>query len=947
MSLSPWRELAVPHDDVLRGHFKQADLAADLTAVHTGKATPEYGDAAQFYGRTFITEGMRALLDTVVKRLAHGGGDPVIRLQTSFGGGKTHSMLAVYHLAKGATPTKDMPGVGEILNRAGVTEAPRATPVVIDGTNFGPNTVRTYGKTKVHTLWGELAWQLGGEAAYARVKDADISGTSPGKEVLAELINAHSPCVILMDELVSYFGQFEDGKSFTGGTFASNIAFIQALTEALKQTPRAVLLASLPESEKQAGSTNGVQALHTLETFFKRIEVVWKTTSTEEAFSIVRKRLFKEIRDDGAVNEVCRAFADHYRANKADFPPETLDNRYEERLRHAYPLHPEVLDRLYEDWSTLVDFQKTRGVLKLMALVIHRLWQSGNQDLMILPGALPLSDAALRAEALSYLPSGWEPVIEGDIDGAQAEATDLDTRDPYLGKFEACRRVARTLFLGSAVIAPSSHAQGMERSRILLGVVQPGQPPAVYGDALKKLSDRLKFLNSANSRHWFGTKANLRQEMEARKARLKLKEDLLPQLRELLDKAFANRAPFAAVHPFTPSSDIADDESLRLVILPPDKSHGKDGPSLATAEAADILTKRGNTPRRNQNRLIFLAVDRDLWVRLADHLRTFLAWRSIVSDAKSHALNIDLLMLANAEAQVETSRKVLDQVLRDSYKWLLAPIQYAAQGSIGAVEWECRPVANTGALNAEIEKILREQEWVIAEWSPIHLDKLLLKAWYWRDGKSEILAKKVWQDSCCYLYMPRLKDAEVFKRAAEKGSSSKDYFALAHGKDGAEFKGLTFGTPTSLILDDSALFVEPKSAIAYAEKKASEEVAKIQPTPADLPTGEGHIENSQGTVVAPKPAPTTPITYQGAKTVAVPMKRFWGSKKLNALTAKNEFKDIFDEIIMEFNLDANATVELSLDIRVTHPKGFSDQTQRAVRENAKHFKLGEAEFTQE
>ncbi|MGC8732670.1 MAG: DUF499 domain-containing protein, partial [Halothiobacillaceae bacterium] len=208
MSLKPWREVAVPHEDVLKGTFQQAEFAADLSRVHEGTATPEYQNPTLFFQRTFITEGMRLLLDSVVKRLAGKGGDPVIQLQTAFGGGKTHTMLAVYHLAKGDAVASDLPGVPAILDAAGVTELPRARVAVLDGIKSSPNQPVVRDGQAIRTLWGDLAWQLGKAEGYALVADADASGTSPGKAVLETLIGRYAPCVILIDELVAYVRQF-------------------------------------------------------------------------------------------------------------------------------------------------------------------------------------------------------------------------------------------------------------------------------------------------------------------------------------------------------------------------------------------------------------------------------------------------------------------------------------------------------------------------------------------------------------------------------------------------------------------------------------------------------------------------------------------------------------------------------------------------------------------
>ena len=378
MTIKAWREIAHPHKDVLEGSFKQSEFAADITQVATGTASPEYQDAEMFFSRTFITEGMRLLLISVAQRLAGKGGDPVIQLQTAFGGGKTHTMLAVYHLASRTVSTDKLEGVPPVLDEAGIDDLPAANVAVLDGIALSPSHPSKRGSLAINTLWGELAWQLLGDAGYAKVEAADKDGTSPGKAVLIELLKEAAPCVILIDELLAYIRQFESGKQYIAGTFDSNLSFLQALTEALKAVPTAILLASLPESEPEIGASSGAKALVSIEKYFGRVESVWKPVAAEEAFEIVRRRLFDSVGDKKQMEAVCEAFASLYRENDSKFPHETLEEAYTERLRQCYPIHPEVFDRLYEDWSTLDKFQRTRGVLQYLAIVIHRLWNSDN-----------------------------------------------------------------------------------------------------------------------------------------------------------------------------------------------------------------------------------------------------------------------------------------------------------------------------------------------------------------------------------------------------------------------------------------------------------------------------------------------------------------------------------------------------------------------------------------
>src|SRR5262245_43894598 len=188
MAIRPWREVAVPHADVLKGTFQQSEFAADITAVHTGKAPLEYQDAAAFFDRTFITEGMALLLTQVAQRLAGKGGEPVVQLQTAFGGGKTHTMLAVYHLATRKEALSDLSGIPALVDRAGLMDVPQARVAVIDGTAHAPGQPWKRGSQTVKTLWGELAWQFGGAEAFALVAEADATATSPGKDILRAVL---------------------------------------------------------------------------------------------------------------------------------------------------------------------------------------------------------------------------------------------------------------------------------------------------------------------------------------------------------------------------------------------------------------------------------------------------------------------------------------------------------------------------------------------------------------------------------------------------------------------------------------------------------------------------------------------------------------------------------------------------------------------------------------
>jgi predicted AAA+ superfamily ATPase len=930
MSLKPWREVAVPHKDVLQGSFQQAEFAADITRVHDGSATAEYQDPVLFFQRTYITEGMGKLLASVAERLAGTGGDPVIQLQTAFGGGKTHSMLAVLHMA-GGTPATELLGVHAVLEEAGVTDLPKARIAVLDGNNIAPNQPRKVEGHELRTLWGELAWQLGGAQAYARVAESDAAGTSPGKDVLAEVIRAAAPCVILIDELVAYIRQFEEGKALAGGSYDSNLSFVQALTEAMKAVPNAVLLASLPESDREAGSAHGVATLHALEHYFGRVQAVWKPVSADESFEIVRRRLFAEINDEKAVDVVCRAFADNYVTHAADLPAETQESQYLNRMRKAYPIHPEVFERLYRDWSSLPNFQRTRGVLKLLARVIHRLWQDDNRDLMLMPGSFPLNDSAVRNELVTYLPAGWDPVLDRDVDGEHAEPVMVDQTDSRFGAAQACRRVARTIFLGSAPSGVNEVARGLETNRVVLGCLQPGQQPHLFRDALGRIENRLTYLHKGQDRWWLDVRPNLRREMEDRKRRF---EDA--QVRDEIAKALRRVQGSCSIdqfHVFAPAADIPDEWSLRIVALPLDQAWTRSGPNPARDAATAILRMRGNQPRQKQNRLLFLAADAEQVMHLKDTARTLLAWRSIEDDARELRLTLDNQNIRQAAQHTAQTQETLLRQVRETFKCLLAPTQgLDKRGIPGGIDWEMHllnPAAR--ALGPDIDRVLRENELVIDEWAPVHLANLL-KRWFWKDDACDASALDVWQKSCQYLYFPRLAKSSVMQATISEGAGSRDYFGLASARQGEDYVGFSFGKPAAIYMD-ALLLIEPGAAAKYASRTNSAEPSS---------------ESASSSGAAGKPTAFAPAGVSSGNGTpgasAARPKRYFGTLELDPVRASLEFANIQKELIGLFTSDAATRVRIKVDIEAENAEGFDETTIRAGKENGKTLGLSDSHF---
>ena len=269
--LLPWREVVEPHHDVATGDFLQAEFAADLGKVHAGSAPSEYRNPQEFFGRTYLTDGLGALLVGAAKRLSGTGGDPVVELQTNFGGGKTHSMLALYHMA-GGTPARDLPGLDQLLSEHGATVPQQVNRAVLVGTWRGPqDTISQEGGREICTTWGEMAWQLGGADAFDMIAENDARGIAPGSNLLEGIFRKCSPCLILIDEWVAYLRQIYKADGLPSGSFDANLSFVQSLTEAVKTSPGTLLVAALPASQIEVGGEGGQEALVRLKQTFSRV----------------------------------------------------------------------------------------------------------------------------------------------------------------------------------------------------------------------------------------------------------------------------------------------------------------------------------------------------------------------------------------------------------------------------------------------------------------------------------------------------------------------------------------------------------------------------------------------------------------------------------------------------------------------------------------------------
>ena len=958
--LAPWREVVSPHRDVASGHYQQAEFAADLWQVRLGEGSDEYRDPAEFFRRTYLTDSLRQMLGGAVQRLSGAGGDPVVQLQTNFGGGKTHSMLALFHLFSG-TPVSELSGMEAVMQETGVADLPSVNRVVLVGNRISPgNPVAKADGTEVRTLWGELAWQLGyaagGQAearkAFERVQADDELATNPG-DALRELLNEYGPSLILIDEWVAYARQLHDEGDLPAGSFETQFTFAQALSESAKLAKNCLLVISLPASDSmdsphaeaddvEVGGLRGRAALSRLRNVIGRVDSSWRPASAEESFEIVRRRLFQPIVDPANFatrDNVARAFCDLYRTSHQEFPPECVEADYEKRVRAAYPIHPEVFERLYSDWSTLQSFQRTRGVLRLMAAVIHSLWEKGDRNPLILPANLPLDDPRVQFELTRYLPDNWVPVIERDIDGANSLPLRLDGEVPNLGKYGACRRVARSIFLGSAPI-PAAANQGIEDRRIKLGCVIPGEPAAVFGDAMRRLGSAATYLYQDGARYWYSTQptvANLAESRaeEYRRNRDQVDEEIGRRLREDLN----NRGDFNKVH-ILPSSghDVQDDQDASLVVLGPTYPHTREGgsDSRAITAAKSILESRGNTPRLFRNTLAFLAADDTRLQDLEDGVRRFLAWKSILTDREP--LDLPPHQVRQAESQQAAADSAVAARIGETYQWLLVPVQSSPQAEL---QWQAIRLAGQGSLAHRASRRMRNDELLITVFAGTRLRMELDRIPLWRGD--HVPVRQLVDDFARYSYLPRLREPAVLLEAIRNGLSlmtwEQDSFAYAEGYDDSaqRYRGLQSGPRAALTDSDPGLLVRPEVARKQLDAEA------VRADKADEGTGTPYVQKPG----EPGEVSETSAEEVPASTPRPAAKRYHGAVRLDPTRAGRDASQVADEVVAHLAGLLGADVKLTLEIEANIPDGAPEQVVRTVTENSRTLNFDDSGFETE
>lgn len=662
--MKPFHTIAIPHKDILEGNLTLDVFAADLHEVSLNRGPDEYKDPEIFFQKTYLTTGLKNILAIVEKRLGGKGGDPIIQLQTPFGGGKTHSLIAIYH------KTKEW----------------KAKSVVIVGEKLEPT----------DTIWGEIEKQLTGKIQ--RFKE----NVAPGSVSFKDMLEAHQPLVILMDEVLQYVTRAAGVKVEGSNLGAQAIAFMKALTEVITTLPKTTLLLSLPSSVPEHYDENAERLFSQLQKVSGRVEKIYTPVEESEITKIIRRRLFSSINEDEAA-KVVKHFVDYIEKENL-LPQGLLASEYREQFLSSYPFIPDVVDVLYKRWGTFPQFQRTRGVLRILAQVIASL-KSSNKSYITLAD-FNLANQDLRQDLIKHIDSTFNGVIASDITDKSSGAVKVNDKlgSAYQGLLLGSR-TATTIFMYSH---SGGSVKGATVPEVKRSATTTDNISAVIDSAFDELEKELFFMQKFGDKYFFSNQPNLNKILITHMDNIK-DQDLEILEKELLQEKIKGNSLKVYLWE-DKSSNVVDDENLKLVILK------KDSKEIIS----DILKKKGNSPRTKSNTLFCLYPSEMDRGNFAHQMKKKIAYDLIL---KAPNLNLSPDQRKEIKKELDKLDTNLFESLRKYYRMVAVP----SKDEFKIIDLGVPTYGETKSLVDEIYDKLVNDEEILERVAPVVLKTKYLK----------------------------------------------------------------------------------------------------------------------------------------------------------------------------------------------------------------------------
>lgn len=842
-------ETCKPRDEVLSGELREQQFAASLTKVLRGGADEVYGDATKFFSNTFATGGLKSLLREGLGRLSGIAPDsaPVIRLETSFGGGKTHNLIALYHLCNGKVEPKI---ASKFVSAELLPSKPIEKIAGVVGSDLDVGEGIDHGKIRTFTLWGELAWQLGfhtdgeegGRKAYEVVRKSDEQRSPVGPQVWEKLIG-DAPALLMIDEIAAHLRAASSVSIAKTNLADVTIAFLMSLLKFASESKRTVLVYTLADSSDAFGKESDVlrEELAEARSISARQEHVLTPTAEDEISAIVTHRLFASV-DREAAEETAKswsAYCGRMIEQGVDLPQRAVRSEYQTEMVQDHPFHPELLTTLNRKTSTIPNFQKTRGVLRLLAQTVRELWRTKPRDCyLICPHHLNLADEQLANDLTSRLDRPqFKQVIEADIaspkKGTMSHAQEIDLEWIEAGRPPYSQRVATTTFLHSLVQTGQS---GVDPADLRLAVLQPDDDPALVEKAVQRLIDRCWFFDYDGLRYRFKTEPSLRKIVDDEMGlvgKIKAKSELDERIQKIWKKGVLHPDYFPAE-----AADVDDDaQAPKLVVL------HYDAASLKATEAAvppDLVLKlfehKGSMEeyRTYKNNLVFLVADADQVDRMVDVAQQYLATRRITSDPER--------MQEFNKAQAEKLKQMGEAVELDlrvaitkCYRHLYYPSADASRKH-GNLAHQALQAEEQGKVQQDqadvILKALKNLEKVLtADDKPLNAQYVKAKAW--PANTVSMSTEDLRREFCKRLGLKLLLDINQLKKTIREGVQKGTWVYYAASE------GVGYGEPSPVpmveISEEATLYTLEEAQRVGIKIKGTESETQVCPVCNKVP----------------------------------------------------------------------------------------------------------------
>lgn len=856
MALKPWYKVVTPREDLREGKpLDASEFAVHLDHVRDGRAPTDYQNPERFFERTYLTKNLIGFGAEVIRRLSGEKTETsaVFNMSTQFGGGKTHALTLLYHLAKHGPDTHAWTGVNRLLDKAGVAAVPRAATAVFVGTEFDSITGRggDDGTPLRHTPWAEIAFQLGGAEAFAVVAEHEKQGQAPSGEVIRKFLPKNKPCLILMDELMNYVS-----RSRKSGLATQLYNFLHNLSEESRGQDHIVLAVSIPASQMTEMTAEDQADFQRFEKLLDRLGKPVVMSAEAETSEIIRRRLFEwgGIPEDGkkTIAEYADWIIEHRQQVPTWFP---IDNA-REALAATYPFHPSVISVFERKWQALPRFQRTRDVLRLLALWVSRAYVEGfkgaHRDPLIGLGTAPLDDSLFRSALFEQLgETRVEAAITTDICGRKdSHSVRLDNEAvDAIKKSRLHRKVATTIFFESNGGQTKAEATIPE---IRLAVAEPELDIGNVETVTETLSATCYYLSVDRNRYRFGLSPNLNKLLADRRANIQ-PADINKRVTQEVQDIFKSGSGVERIYFPTKSGQVPDRACLTLVVMSPDQP--LDDP--ATLKAIDTMTKNNGTSSRTfKSALIWCVADAS--AALADEARKTLAWEDIEDDDTSR---LDDGQKSQLKENLKKSHRDLKEAVWRTYKnvVLLGKDNQLRTVDLGLVHSSAADNMITLIVNR-----LRQDGDIEAGISPTFLVR------NWPPAFKEWNTKSVRDAFFASPQFPRLLNADTVKDTIARGVCSGVLAYVGKSSSGA-YDPFTFGrtlTAADVEIAEDVFIITKDLAEAYEKSKQPSAPQQQSPTTTSIPAAPSPLQagtstatmSSAGTAIGAEPSVVTSAT---------------------------------------------------------------------------------------